>query len=313
MLEPGWRNRFFEKMSSSKDAAPPPRLYKFRRLGTKEDVSRVIKVNILGNELWFSKVSQLNDLSEFKLMVKNDLPVPSEVGMVNFWDMAGYQLDRVWVPEAISSELRKEMRELIMKSENLEQGFKKAWKVVTNKVETRLTEIRDELGVCSFAGNVEHHELWTHYGSENQGVALGFSPTSPFWSGLRRVQYEKEPPVFSNALGHLDDTMARAIITKHKDWRDEDEWRLIGQPSKKNDQTSTGQTRSDSRHIYPKNDLVEVVFGPRITDRNKRTIFEACAKAGLTPKFIEACEGTGYKLEFRECTIQKKNRTSRST
>jgi hypothetical protein len=56
--------------------------------------------------------------------------------------------------------------------------------------------------------------------------------------------------------------------------------------------------------------LVEVVFGPLITDRNKRAIIKACALAGLTPKFFQACPATGYELEIRECTIQKKNRIS---
>ena len=309
-LEADWRNHFFEKMRSSKDVTPPARLYRFRKLGTEEEVSRVKDI-ILGNELWFSKVSQLNDLFEFKLMAKNDLPAPSNVGIVNFWDAATHQLDRVWVPKDDSSELREEMMGLIMKSESLEQGFKKAWKVVTNKVETKLTQIRDELGVCCFAGNIENRVLWAYYGGESQGVALGFSPTSPFWSSLRRVQYAKKPPVFSNALVRLDDTMARAIITKHKDWSIEDEWRLIGQPSEKSDQTSTGQTRSDSRHIYPPNDLVEVVFGPLTTDRNKRAILEACAMASLTPKFFEVCQTTGYKLAIRKCALQKKkDRTS---
>ena len=308
--ETSWRNRFFKRMKSSTEGTLPPRLYKFRRLATEEDVLRVTRDILLGTELWFPKASQMNDLFEFKMMLRNDLPAPGRLGMINFWDAAAHQLERVWVPKAVSLRLMKQMRKLIRKSGNLEQGFQKAWEVVTGMVETRLTRIRDELGVCCFAGNVRDPVLWAHYGSENQGVAFGFSSSSPFWSGLRRVQYEKKPPVFSNAVANLDDIMARAMITKYSAWRYEDEWRLIGQPSKKIDHAGRGPTRSRARHAYPKNDLVEVVFGARITDGNRQAIIEACTMAGLAPRFFQASPAAGYKPEIREYTAPEKRQAS---
>jgi hypothetical protein len=154
---------------------------------------------------------------------------------------------------------------------------------------THLLKILRAIGVCCFTGTRESLLMWSHYSDSHRGFCLGFSATNDWFGGAQPVEYSEcyPTPRFVEDSGH--EMRRQMLLTKGKDWAYEEEWRIIrceGGPG---------------LYSYPRAALVEVVFGMRMREEDKRAIRDALATGGRSPSLIQARpQERGFALAFAD-------------
>ena len=80
----------------------------------------------------------------------------------------------------------------------------------------------ESLGILSLTTGDKSLPLWAHYGKNHTGIILIFdSEKSSLFSNLQPVEYIKKRPQI------CPDNLERILLTKHKAWKYESEYRLI--------------------------------------------------------------------------------------
>ena len=121
--------------------------------------------------------------------------------------------------------------------------------------------------------------MWAHYSGQHKGFCLEFRTDNPFFARARPVIYSRTLPTqdISNLFG-ANRGLPLYLVTKAEDWAYEKEWRL-GDPA-----SGPGPQK------YPAESLTGVVFGCRMSDKDKEQIKEWCRARQDPPKFYVAQE-----------------------
>lgn len=109
-------------------------------------------------------------------------------------------------------------------------------------------------GICSLSAVVDDLRMWAHYADSRQGFCLGFATQfAPFCDAVpvRYRQELQEIDAYEVLAGRLGEDQARAyLLTKSDIWREEQEFRVIGD-------------HSDSHAHYPPEAIRTATFGDR--------------------------------------------------
>lgn len=132
--------------------------------------------------------------------------------------------------------------------------------------------IDPHLGVLSLTDNPSSMSMWAHYAKEHEGFVLGFNGTHPMFHSRENwahhvgypnpVEYFNEKP----SLTILDVLSVKALFSKHIDWSDEREWRIVLPLAECS--VCGNDPRGNSVHLlsYPRSMVRYVVLGANISD-----------------------------------------------
>lgn len=115
-----------------------------------------------------------------------------------------------------------------------------------------LEELQYKQGVLSLSENSQSILMWSHYAEKHSGLCLTFDRHSEFFSRAKRVVYQSQYPVIDLSAATPDELVEFALFSKSEEWSYEQEWRII-----------EDQNGRVGRHVFPKENLIEVTFGAR--------------------------------------------------
>jgi hypothetical protein len=138
----------------------------------------------------------------------------------------------------------------------------------------------EHLGVLSLSEKRDALLMWAHYSDHHRGLVIGFdsnreyfdqrhSPSDEF-RHVRKVRYSIDRPVIR--LSTMDDA-ADILLTKSKEWRYEEEWRML-RPLQ--DATETRLSPIGILHLFsfPPTCITEVILGYRMSTQFRSEILE---------------------------------------
>jgi len=142
------------------------------------------------------------------------------------------------------------------------------------EMERMSQEVADYLGVLSLTSKRDSILMWSHYANGHKGFCLEFDASAePFASALK-VQYRETRHSF-DVDAHPRETATKFLLTKHKDWEYEDEWRLVAEKGRETYQ-------------FPSHVLTGVIFGTAISDTDKLKVKEWIGKGRSRPRCYRA-------------------------
>jgi len=142
--------------------------------------------------------------------------------------------------------------------------------------------MQKQSGVFCMTEKKDNILMWAHYADQHTGFCLEFDTNNPLFSRARGVIYSKDLPK-QNLVEFLTAKVRKPplyLVTKAKDWKYEEEWRLADPASGPGPQE------------YPAESLAGVIFGCRMNEINRKQIKEWCGKREHPPKLYEAMEKT---------------------
>lgn len=254
----------------SRQTIPPERLYKFRNF------SELSVGSIISDTIYLAKPATFNDPLDSQPIVKNDLPVAAVFALYKI-----LLRQRIWrAPRAPSSLLNVGKLGSMASINNLDDEVGRAAISLLNyadacrdpdeareKSHIRALEQaihqellnREDRGIFSLASCPFSVLMWSHYGDQHKGVALGYSVPDTFYSrntyklvsmdyGGSRVLSTRIIQNMINGDKEARDEVDRATYqAKAEAWEYENEWRILG---------PAGQQNSPL-------ELEEIVFGHR--------------------------------------------------
>lgn len=255
----------------------PKVLYRYRHLqGDHREWTRQI---ITDSVLYFASPSSFNDPFDCKVHYK----IPPSMK----------QLERIFVDfirSHLPPGLDNSQQEMTIKkalSRLHPDNFKP--EEFTSIVASELQKDVERLGVLSLSSTCKNNLLWSHYAASHTGICLKFIATeyTPFFGQAQQVKYRSTYPQIG-ILKHSPDKQVEAfLLTKAKDWKYEEEWRIIDHVN--------GSGRKD----FPDELLVEVVFGARIDPKDKEEVLSWISKRKKPVQVSQAILSSGsYSLEI---------------
>jgi hypothetical protein len=158
-------------------------------------------------------------------------------------------------------------------------------RLLARAVEAELLRQYDK-GILSLGARFDCPLMWSHYGDQHRGVAIGYSIPETARAGLHQVQYGGSRLVKASDVRFMlaGDANARqrvdrdVLLRKAADWQYEKEWRLLG-------------TRGPAESPL---ELEEVVFGMRCLPAVRHTVICALEGRGRNVAFYEMREAPGH-------------------
>lgn len=290
--------------------APPARLYKYRSFD-----ARSIEL-LVDDKVYYANPADFNDPLDSSPSVDPDLEL----------DGLGEVLERL-ATDRVSAELRnaaaslkyrgpktrdhivrhtqreveKLLREVAYQATNPEYEEDESGKaeafLLAQYIEAELLRQYDK-GVLSLGARWDCPLMWSHYGDQHRGIAIGYSVPPGASSAVHEVRYGGSRRVKASdvrlMLNGNEDARTRVdrdvLLRNAKDWSYEEEWRLLG-------------TRGAADSPL---ELEEVVFGVRCVPAVRHAVVKALEGRPGNVRFFQMRQVTGefgfqrYELDFDE-------------
>lgn len=271
------------------------RLYKYRAFSGRS------LANLVEDQLYFADPSTFNDPLDTKPTLETDLESDDLEFMlsqlveqrVNGEMMSAAKTIKYRGPKTlnhIANHSRKRAQQLVSdirySTTNPEFESEDPLQFLLGKsIEQELLR-RYDRGNFSLAERDNCPLMWSHYGDQHRGIAIGYSVPTKAKQSVFKMKYGGSSMIEASKVSSMlngDDEARRAVddavlLKKAQDWRYEKEWRLIGQ-----------QGIQDSPM-----ELEEIVFGMR------------CPQAVMY-SVVKALEGRPAPVKFFD--IQRKSET----
>ena len=146
--------------------------------------------------------------------------------------------------------------------------------------------VLQSFGICSFSEIPDDILMWSHYSDGHKGFCVEFSRTDenmlkwarpvdyPINDEFHFINYWKTKPE------EQIEEFTKIVLTKSKHWCYEKEWRILDRPSYV-DATYSGHTST-----YPDSMLSGIIFGARMSQKDRKTIIDILSKKSVA--FYEA-------------------------
>jgi|JI6StandDraft_1071083.scaffolds.fasta_scaffold154990_1 hypothetical protein len=165
-------------------------------------------------------------------------------------------------------------------------------RLLSYHIESELLRQYDK-GVLSLGARFDCPLMWSHYGGQHKGIAIGYSVPEAAKAGLYKVQYGgsrlvKARDVQAMLAGNEAASIRvdrDVLLRKAKDWEYEEEWRLLGE-----------RGLADSPL-----ELEEVVFGIRCLPAVRHAVVKALQGRRRDIKFFQVNQVPGsFELQCEE-------------
>ncbi len=237
----GWKKEFYELYASNdndkliqaqelKKMNLPEKLYRYRTV--TENNLELRAREIVNGELYLAKPSELNDPLEGYSILKysNYVEYINKSIFEEYYKLKG-KLDDV--SKIFESD---NWLELLDKYEGDNSNIGEEMRVMIERFNAELNQItRNIIRLACFTTNCLNLPMWHHYTNEHKGICLEYDTNSI----TDLLQVEKLFPVkyadklidMSYLMAHNEQPLYTAFelltMSKLKDWKYEDEWRLI--------------------------------------------------------------------------------------
>lgn len=266
----------------------PERLYKYRAFSGRS------LGNLVEDQVYFADPSTFNDPLDTKPTLETDLESDELELMlsqlveqrVNGEMMSAAKTIKYRGPKTlnhIASHSRKRAQQLISdlryNATNPEYEFEDPLQFLLGKsIEQELLR-RYDRGIFSLAERDNCPLMWSHYGDQHRGVAIGYSVPTKAEQSVFKMKYGGSSMIEASKVSSMlsgDEEARRAVddavlLKKAQDWRYEKEWRLIGQ-----------QGIQDSPM-----ELEEIVFGMRCPQAVMYSVMKALEGRSTPVRFFE--------------------------
>lgn len=225
-------------------------LYKFRSLAGSAE--RYVQRILQNQELYFAKPTEFNDPFDCLPVISlQSTPTEFEAYLDGFFQRR--------MPHISRKERRARVKEIV-------KGNSKnpKWREMTDALTTSMKEAVNEAGIFSMAATCEHVLMWSHYADSHKGVCLRFraKASTPFFGRAQPVTYQETRPVINLITDTPAEQAGKALLTKADFWSYEEEWRIVEHES------------GPGIHVFPSGLLDGVIFGARVTKRDRERILE---------------------------------------
>jgi len=253
----------------------PPKLYKFQSFESEHSIE-----NLMQSHIWFSKPEGLND--PFDCAV----PILFSSTEKEWGKLKDYYFQ--WLKDSGRSEEIPFRKSQYLPNGKLSQDVKvETDKLLQAKVQLFVHE-NSSLGVACFTPELKNILMWSHYAARHTGFCLEFDTNYfPFQDQqkLNKVFYSTSYPTYP----HVDIVrkpliLGSPLFTKSKDWKYENEWRLIVQ-------------EGNSALKYDSKALTAIYFGCWALKDNMEKIVSLPAKSAARLYQMQRSK-TEFKLEY---------------
>lgn len=200
---------------------------------------------LITKKLWFSKPEAFND--PFDCHLNYDENIPND----KYEHCLRWQLRREGRSE---SQIEADLKLLISPNGQI---HKEAKKVIDDISSSTLNLIKN-IGVLCLSTKNDSVTMWAYYADNHQGFCIGF--LMPKEVVPIEVSYVPEAPRvnFSNLFDSPEEGEYKWIFSKHIDWKEEKEWRIVVPEGNK---------------LYPiPGKIKHIIFGLRMDDVKRNTI-----------------------------------------
>tara|TARA_B100000965_G_scaffold402376_1_gene428180 strand:- start:937 stop:1704 length:768 start_codon:yes stop_codon:yes gene_type:complete len=237
-------------------------LYKYRAID-EEHLERTSRI-FTHNEVYFPNALEFNDPFDSK---HDYVFEGTDIEIRNFFD----GLLKRKAPNMPRAERRKWI------AQKANRGRLKS-KEVYESMQYAQTVMLPEIGIFSLTKNPGDILMWSHYANSHEGFCLEFAEANEFIARAQQIRYSDTYPEVNPINQSDEERLFRALLTKSDHWKYEQEWRII--------EYETGP----GVKTFPSEILHGVIFGCRMTDKNKVRIREWCDGRKQPVKFYQAKE-----------------------
>lgn len=178
-------------------------------------------LNLSNNQFYFNSVDNVNDPFEFS--VRFDISDDYKARML-------YHIrnDKVSLMKQLnivgknSEEIYQDMEDQAIRSyqDNLENHFRQ--------------EMFKKAGITCFTDNYRSIQMWGHYADSFKGICVEYELSDEFTEDMFKVRYADEPRTLKLSPENIKNPpdiehFRDVLLTKHKDWCYENEYRLLGE------------------------------------------------------------------------------------
>ena len=254
-------------------AGYPRFLYKYRALDPQDETSLYRMRDVLiDSKLWLSSPIDFNDpFDSSAQLIVDGSPLKRRTRIA--------QLVREKSNLQTRELRRRKKRELAgLSSEEIEERWSKAFEKASR-----------EMGVHSFAGDARSILMWSHYGTNHDGLCLQFDISKDPRTLILAVgiQYSETYPAMKWSQGTASQ-VSKALLTKHCGWGYEKERRII---------------RPNEAHTYLRfraEALTGVIFGCRSSPSVRGAVTEILEeRKRLRMSPVKAYQATRHAAHYR--------------
>lgn len=213
---------------------------------------------ITNSQLYFSRIENFNDPIDSKLDYRQEYTFDE---IRKYWE--NFLKNKPEHPQTITEILH-----------NL--GSNTSFVQQQNRV---FEDGRSKLGVLCFSKNPKNILMWSHYANNHKGIVYEFKAslftdkrTSSFKAVPYKVNYPKDKSYellsYTKIGKERNKQFAYELLTKAKDWKYEEEFRMIDFEKSEN-------------KTFKKDSLVSIIFGVRTSDVEIDIMKCLCKKYGL--------------------------------
>ena len=238
-------------------------LYKYRSLS--EMNSEYVERIFTHNEVYFSKPLDFND--PFDCRPKFSIKATED-------QIKTYLTDRLskYCPDLSRQQRRAETRKLI-KSKRFSDR-----ELLRDLENHHRKKVLENTGVFCLSEIPDHILMWSHYSNSHTGICIEFEATShtQFFGLAQKVHYQIEYPIVNIINDSQEELLNKALLTKAKFWKYEEEWRIIGQDN------------PPGVYTFPNGLLKGVILGARISKDEKEKVLSWVNTMEFRPSICQA-------------------------
>lgn len=148
--------------------------------------------------------------------------------------------------------------------------------------------------ICSFTGSKNNLLFWAHYADSHRGFCVEYDATVMPIRYAFKVNYSEEYP---EALypPPADKRMLEPLLTKSCEWKYEEEFRLILNPSAKVQPANDGQSMTLSGR-----EIKNIYFGALAQEPEKKELINLLQQGPFSPSIWQAeLSESEYRLDFK--------------
>jgi Protein of unknown function (DUF2971) len=224
-------------------------------------------------KIWYSKPDTFND--PFDCHLNFDPHIPED----RYEKCLRWQLKREGRSQ---SQIDEDIKKLISENGIVNEDAR----CIIDGIAASTLDVIKRIGVLCLAESNTDVTMWAHYADNHKGLCLGFLISVE--ASPEKVTYVAEAPIvnFSELLDEqLDANEYKWIFSKHHDWRNEREWRVVV---------------PEGNQLWPIPGRIRtVVFGLRM-DKSKKEVVKQILKDAPDVQYFEAVRNPGLlQLEIK--------------
>ena len=224
-------------------------------------------------KLWFSKPDAFND--PFDCHLNFDPQIPAD----KYEKCLRWQLKR---EGRCQSQIDEDIKMLISVDGIVNENARR----IVDEIAGSTLDVINRIGVLCLTESNADVTMWAHYADNHKGLCLGFLILMD--ASLEKVSYVAEGPIvnFSELLDDKqDDNEYKWIFSKHHDWKNEKEWRVVV---------------PEGNQLWPIPGTIRTVtFGLRM-EESKREVIKQVLEDESDVQYFEAARNLGLlQLEIK--------------